>query len=299
MFEITFAVSGVTTNVFLPSLVTFVLAFFGAMAGVTGAFLLLPFQISVLGYSAPGVSATNFTYNIFAIPGTIYRYAREGRLNWPLAGVISIGSLPGIFFGYWARVTWLTDPRYFKPFAGLVLLYLAWLVGKSIWGEKKKIDVKDIPTPTARILSREVGVSKITYEFDEREYSFDPRKLAAVAMAVGMVGGAYGIGGGAVLAPFCISVLRLPVHSVAGASLFGTFVCSIVGVAVYQFGLFSGGMETGADYLLGAMFGLGGILGGYLGARAQKHIPQRPIKIGLFAVLIVVALKYLLAVFQG
>jgi len=33
------------------------------MAGISGAFLLLPFQMSVLGFSTPSVSATNFLYN--------------------------------------------------------------------------------------------------------------------------------------------------------------------------------------------------------------------------------------------
>jgi len=50
------------------------------MAGVSGAFLLLPFQVSVLGFTSPAVSATNLVYNLVATPGGVYRYARGGRL---------------------------------------------------------------------------------------------------------------------------------------------------------------------------------------------------------------------------
>ena len=46
-------------------------------AGVSGAFLLLPFQMSVLGFVAPGVTPTNLVYNIVAIPGGIYRYIQR------------------------------------------------------------------------------------------------------------------------------------------------------------------------------------------------------------------------------
>jgi hypothetical protein len=290
MFRVTFPISKVTTFVLLPPLVTFVLAYFGAMAGVTGAFLLLPFQMSILGYIAPGVSATNFVYNIIAIPGTVFRYIREGRMNWPLAMVISVGSLPGIIVGYMIRVRYLTDPRYFKAFVGFVLLYLAWLMARSLLQGKKK---KVLPAVDARIKCTAISLKRIAYMFDEKEHSFDPRVLFPVALAVGTAGGAYGIGGGAVLAPFCISVLRLPVHSVAGASLFCTFVSSVVGVCVYQFGFFAGGLDTGADYLLGALFGIGGLFGGYLGAKTQKYIPEKPIKIGLLLVLVVVAFRYL------
>ncbi len=294
MFKVLFPVSKVQTFLFLPPLVTLVLAYFGAMAGVTGAFLLLPFQMSVLGYIAPGVSATNFTYNIFAIPATVLRYTREGRMNWPLAMVITFGSLPGIIAGYLLRVRFLTDPRFFKPFVGIVLLYLAWLIGRSVMNNPKKVPP---PPKDARIRCSGVGLTCISYEFAGREYSFSPVILFAVALLIGVIGGAYGIGGGAVLAPFCIAVLRLPVHSVAGASLFGTLMSSIVGVVVYHAGFFSGGLETRADYLLGTLFGIGGVVGGYLGAKTQKYIPERPIKVGLLLILLFTSFKYLLSAF--
>ncbi|NDY41681.1 sulfite exporter TauE/SafE family protein [Dissulfurirhabdus thermomarina] len=293
MFRFTFPVSQVTTWVFLPPLVTFVLAFFGAMAGVTGAFLLLPFQVSILGYTGPGVSATNFVYNLFAIPGTVLRYAREGRMNWPLAAVITLGSLPGIGLGYLARVRFLTDPRHFKPFVALVLLYLAWRIGRNLLGAGGRPAAP--PAAAARVRTRSLGLRRVVFAFDGRDHAFDPRPLFLVALAVGVVGGAYGIGGGAVLAPFCVTVLELPVHAVAGAALFGTFMSSVVGVAVYSAGFFSGGVETRPDILLGALFGLGGLAGGYLGARMQRFVPERPIKVGLLAVLLFVAGKYLLA----
>lgn len=291
MFKMLFPVSKVSTFVLLPPLVALLLAYFGAMAGVTGAFLLLPFQMSVLGYIAPGVSATNFTYNIIAIPGTVFRYAREGRMNWPLASVITMGSLPGIVFGYFLRIRYLTDPRFFKPFVGLVLLYLAWIVGNSIFKGSRK---KTPPPVDAKVTCSCLGVSRISYQFAGMEYTFDPRGLFMIALCVGVVGGAYGLGGGAILAPFCIAVLRLPVHSVAGASLFGTFMSSLVGVLVYHAGFFSEGLDTRPDYLLGALFGLGGALGGYLGAKTQKHIPEQPIKIGLLVVLLFTSVKYML-----
>ena len=77
-----FAVSGVDVNPFLPPLVAFVVSFFTSMGGVSGAFLLLPFQVSVLGFTSPAVSPTNLIFNIVAIPSGVYRYIREGRMAW-------------------------------------------------------------------------------------------------------------------------------------------------------------------------------------------------------------------------
>ena len=49
-----FPVSGVETNPAVPFLVALVVSFFTSMGGVSGAFLLLPFQVSVLGLYQPG-----------------------------------------------------------------------------------------------------------------------------------------------------------------------------------------------------------------------------------------------------
>ena len=56
-------------------------------------------------------------------PGGVYRYVREGRVVWPLAWVVVLGTLPGAFVGAYLRVTVLSDPGAFEVFVGLVLLY--------------------------------------------------------------------------------------------------------------------------------------------------------------------------------
>ena len=102
-----FPVSGVDTWVFIPPLVAFVVSTFTSMGGVSGAFLLLPFQVSVLNFTTPSVSATNFVYNIVAIPSGVYRYLKEGRMAWPLTWIVIVGTLPGVLIGYYLRVMYL------------------------------------------------------------------------------------------------------------------------------------------------------------------------------------------------
>ena len=92
---INFPASNVTTWVFIPPLTAFVVSFFTSMGGVSGAFLLLPFQMSVLNYTAPSVSGTNQLFNVIAIPSGVWRYIREKRMLWPLTWVVIAGTLPG------------------------------------------------------------------------------------------------------------------------------------------------------------------------------------------------------------
>ena len=99
IFTVVFPVSGVKTSILIPPFVALVVSTLTSMGGVSGAFLLLPFQMSFLGFTSPAVSSTNFVYNIVAIPSGVYRYFKEGRMAWPLTWVVIAGTLPGVFIG--------------------------------------------------------------------------------------------------------------------------------------------------------------------------------------------------------
>lgn len=124
LFYITFPVSGATTWVFIPPMVVFAVAFFTSMGGVSGAFVLLPFQMSVLNYTTPSVSGTIQLFNMIAIPGGVWRYVKEKRMAWPLTWSVIFGTLPGVLIGAWVRMEYLPDSRNLKLFAGFVLLYM-------------------------------------------------------------------------------------------------------------------------------------------------------------------------------
>lgn len=103
-FIVTFPISGVTTSIFIPPLVSFIISFLCASGGISGAFLLLPFQVSVLHFTTPSVSATNHLFNVFAIPFGVYRYWKEKRFFYPLTLIIILGTFPGVIAGYFLRI---------------------------------------------------------------------------------------------------------------------------------------------------------------------------------------------------
>lgn len=108
-----------------------------------------------------------------------------------------------------------------------------------------------------------------------------------VSFAVGIVGGIYGVGGGSMLAPYLVGLAGLSIYRVAGATLLATLLTSVVGVAgfVVLSWVSVSPRAEGPDWLLGVLFGVGGIVGGYLGAGLQKHLPARLIE-GLLAILV-------------
>ncbi|MGV1100572.1 sulfite exporter TauE/SafE family protein [Thiovibrio sp. JS02] len=304
-----FPVAGMEVNPLVPPLVAFAISLFTSMGGVSGAFLLLPFQVSVLGFNTPSVSATNQLFNIVAIPSGVYRYLKEGRMVWPLTWAVIVGTLPGVLVGAFLRIRYLPDARNFKMFVGLVLLYIGVRLLKDLLGRRNGEDQKQdgvalrlreyqalhgggsLPPVTVH----RAGLFSIRYEFLGEVCEASSLAVLALSLVVGIIGGVYGIGGGAIIAPFFVSILGLPVHTVAGAALMGTFVTSVAGVLFYQLiAPLYPNMSVAPDWLLGFLFGVGGFCGMYCGASLQKHVPARAIKWMLAGFVLFTAGKYVL-----
>jgi len=288
------------------------------MGGVSGAFLLLPFQMSFLGYTNPSVSATNQLFNVVAIPSGVYRYYQEDRMVWPLTWAVIIGTLPGVFIGAFVRVAYLPDPKNFKLFAALVLFYLG---GRMLWDlirkptsptqssaeqrfqalvcqQRKEARNSDCPGPLPGIKVTRFDLKRVGYDFYGEHFETPTWGIFTLSFVVGIVGGIYGVGGGAIIAPFFVSFFNLPVYTVAGAALMGTFVTSVAGVIFYEaIAPFYPNVSIAPDWPLGVLFGLGGMAGMYLGARCQKHVPAKAIKWMLAGIIVFTAAKYVTGFF--
>ena len=217
-------------------------------AGVSGAVLLLPFQVSVLGTPSPAVTPTNLLYNVIATPGALYRYWRQGQTGGRLTPVLLLGTIPGVIAGSVIRVLVLPGPHAFEIVIAVVLIPLGlWLAmhvpadGESTW--------RPLSAPT----------------------------IVATALVVGAVGGIYGIGGGSILAPVLIGAGRSP-REVAPATLLSTLVTSLVGVATFVLLSTEHHGRITPDWGIGIAIGLGGLIGSYLGALIQPRLPEQFIR---------------------
>jgi len=247
------------------ALCAFLLALATTPAGVSGAVLLLPIQLSILHVPSPAVTPTNLLFNVAAVPGGLLRFWHERRLVNPLTGLLIAGTLPGVIAGAVIRVELLSGDRAFTLVAAGVLLPLGlWLA----LGSQRLPPTRPPPTRRGR------------------------RAIWTLALLVGTVGGIYGIGGGSILAPILLA-LGYSAYEVAPATLAATFLTSIGGIITYQVLQATHGGTIAPDWALGAFLGAGGFLGSYLGARLQSRLPERALRrlLGLIACL--VAARYI------
>jgi len=296
---IEFSASGVETYWWLPIVVAFCISSLTSTAGITGAFLLLPFQVSILGFVGPAVSATNLLYNIVAIPGGIYKYIRDRRVIWPLTAITTFSLMPGFVLGAIIRVKYLPDPRLFKVFIALVLLYLsvrlvADMLRKSATDNNSGNDNGEFHWSDCSFTK---GV--FSYTLYDTKFQISIVGIVTVCSLVGIVSGIYGIGGGALVAPFYVAVFRQHVRAISGVALFSTFAVSVFGVFVYAaLELFydGTGLVISPDWALGTLFGIGGMAGIYFGAVVQKFMPVIAIKIILLVCMGIIVVRYLMGI---
>ena len=224
-------------DVALPALVGIAIGVATAPAGVSGAVFVVPVLIVGWGLAPMVAAATALLYNVLAIPSGLARLVRRQRMDWRLSRLVIPGSIVGVLVGVLVRVQ--------LPATGPVPAAIAVLVlatfGTLLLLRTTRIAARDRPVPARGEL---VGAS---------------------TLASG-VGGTYGVGGGAFLAPYL--ALRGGDPAAAAASmLLMTWLSSIVGGAAYLAVSLGIGIDAQPQFLLAAALGIGGAVGIWIGAR--------------------------------
>jgi uncharacterized membrane protein YfcA len=252
-------------EVLLAVVAAFLVASVTTPAGVSGAVVLLPVQATLLDVPNPALTPTNLLYNVVATPGALVRFRRHGRLRTPLARAMMLGAVPGVVLGAALRVELLPSRDAFLVVVAVVLAPLgAWLL------------VRGVRTPS---LVRDAAHLPL-------------RIVTPLALAVGTVGGIYGLGGGSLLSPLLVG-LGWSIFEVAPAALLATFVTSVVGVLTFQaLELLRGDGAIAPDWVIGISLGVGGVAGSYVGASIQRYLPEELLRRALGLVCLALAVRY-------
>ncbi len=285
-----------------------IISFLSSLGGVSGAFMLLPFQISFLGLASPSASATNLLFNLIAIPGGVVRFYRRKSICWAIVATLLLGGGPGIVVGFYLRVLALPDPRVFKLFAGGFLFTVAVVLSASaLIGQASPAKAGSCSSSFPLVEEKRPGNenreidtvnwtwSQVVIRQGANHFSYRTVPLVVLAFVVGIASGAYGIGGGSVLAPLLIVFFALPVSAIVGAALTATYMMSLLGVAAYVFlgrSFEHSGTVVLPNWFQGCCLGIGGFGGMWLSSRFHDQFPERIIKLILSLMMAIVAIFY-------
>jgi hypothetical protein len=108
--------------------------------------------------------------------------------------------------------------------------------------------------------------------------------LVALGLGAGFIGGLLGIGGGVVIVPILVLLLRFSQHLAQGTSLSALLLMSVAGTASYL-------MFGHGDLVLGLQMGAGGVVGALLGTRVAHSLNGRVLRFVFSGVLIYIGIR--------
>lgn len=115
----------------------------------------------------------------------------------------------------------------------------------------------------------------------------DILKLSIVGILAGIISGLFSTGGGMILVPAFIYLLKLDNTKARGTSVF----CILPMVVTSSFFYYK---ENFIDWKVAILCAIGGTVGGYIGAKLLKKLPEKILKIAFTIFLIYASYKMII-----
>jgi uncharacterized membrane protein YfcA len=111
-------------------------------------------------------------------------------------------------------------------------------------------------------------------------------RLLAIGLVAGAFSALFGVGGGVIVVPLLVVVVKLAPRVAAGTSLAAIGITAAAGVVVYAF---HGSVRPGAA----AIVGLPAAAGAVVGTWAQQRLATRNLALAFAALLVAIAIRLL------
>ncbi len=270
-------------------LIGFVAAVLSGMFGIGGAVVSTP-SIRVLLGASPAISlGTTLPVTIPTAASGAFTYYRKGFVEKKVAVYCCLSGLVGAVGG--ALLTRAIDLHYLMLLTGAIVLYMSGatifrgVTGRGVEAEPAETppetgepDLCDEPTPGPAPSS--AGGASAIRRTEECGYRDSIPLMLAVGLAGGLLSGLLGVGGGLVLIPCFIYILRMPLKRTFGTSLAVITVIAVPGTIVHAF-------LGHVSWPLVLYLVIGSIPGAFIGARISIRTDERVLYV-LFGLLLAV-----------
>jgi len=254
----------------------------GSVMGLGGGIVLIPSLLFLNRVSESFSWATPQTIvgislitMIFTGLSSTLSYLRAKRIDYKTGLLFLTGSIPGGVIGSWLNQFIHADS--FQLYFGILMIMISLLFFLK----------KDKVRPSHRISNEKRMRS---FELSGETYKYYVPLLGAfiLSLAVGMISGLFGIGGGSIMVPALVLLFGMPIHIATATSMFIIFFVSIVGAGTHIF--------LGHIIWKYALFFIPGAwIGGKLGAKINQKLPGKTLEWILRVVLTVIGLEMILS----
>ena len=291
--DIYLPIAEVSVNAGVLVLLGAVVGFISGLFGIGGGFLMTPI---LLWMGIPPVVAVASEANHVAASSasSVISYSRKRQVDFRMGGVLAAGGAVGALLGVevfrWLRLLGQADlvvSLSYLIFLGLIGgLMLVESVGSVLRQRRGQ-------TTTKRRDRRPVWLYglpfKVRFPRSRLYISIIPPVILGVF--VGILSAIMGVGGGFILVPAMVYILRMPAGVVVGTSLFQIIITTSL-ASVLQ-----AGRNQSVDIVLATLLLLGGVLGAQFGARASSRFRAEELRAVLGLIVLIMGLQMGLVLF--
>jgi uncharacterized protein len=286
--QIYLPIAELPVNVFLVFTMGIAVGFISGMFGIGGGFLMTPLLIFI-GVS-PAVSVATVTSHIAASSFSgVINYWRRRAIDLALAVMLLAGGFVGTAAGVWL-FTVLRSVGQLDLAIGLSYVILLSAVGSLMIAESVHAIMRERHGKPAEL--RRPGSHtwfhglpfKLRFKQSRIYVSVIP--IWIIGFLIGFIGAVMGIGGGFLLVPMLIYLLRVPTAVVIGTSMVLTLVTMASATILHAL------TNHLVDAVLALILMVGGVIGAQFGARAGQNMRGERLRLLLGLLVLAVGLRF-------
>ena len=284
-------IAGNSIDAFLLVGLGALVGFMSGLFGVGGGFLLTPLLIMV-GVPPTIAAASDSNQIVAASSSATYAHFRAGNVDFKMGTLLLVGGVVGGTGG--VHLIKLLRALGEADFV-ITVVYVLMLgtVGSYMFFESlgalrggPKTAASAATGPSA--YQRLIDALPWNTSFPRSRVSMSILLPLGLGVVVGILSAIMGVGGGFIMVPVMVYLLRMPMHVVVGTSLFQIlFTC--INVTVLQSYL-----NHTVDFILALLLLVGSVIGAQLGVRAGRRLKGDQLKILLSIIVLVVMGKMLM-----
>ena len=289
MWHLYLPIAGNSVNILLIFIMGGFVGLLSGIFGVGGGFLMTPLLIMV--GIPPTVAAASDSNQIVgaSTSGTLAHY-RMGNVDFKMGILLLIGGVLGGTLGvqlikvlrHMGNADFLIQITY-VVMLGVVGAYMFMESLQGLKGAK----------PVTAVAKKESGYTRFVkalpwqMQFEKSGIELSILMPLVLGVFVGVLAAIMGVGGGFIMVPVMVYLLRMPMHVVVGTSLFQIlFTC--INVTIMQ-----ANTNHTVDFVLALILLIGSTLGAQFGAKISRRLKGDQLKIILASLVLLVMAKML------
>ena len=293
MWHMYLPIAGNSVNVVLIFTIGGFVGLLSGIFGVGGGFLLTPLLI-MLGIPPTVAAASDSNQIVGASTAGTLAHFRLGNVDIKMGILLLIGGVAGGTAGVqiikMLRALGCADFLITITYVLMLGFVGGYMFLESFQGLRKKtVDTAPVVAAKESLYSR--TMSKLPWQTSFEKSGIELSILLPVILGifVGILAAIMGVGGGFIMVPVMVYLLRMPMHVVVGTSLFQIlFTC--INVTIMQ--AYS---NHTVDFILALILLVGSTIGVQFGAKISKRLGGDQLKILLAILVLAVMVKMLLS----